>query len=689
MDSFPSELSERYEPLRFLGDDDLTKVFKARRRKDGKIVILKVLKIHDERAKRILAMEITGAWLQLNHPNIVRLYDVKTLPVLYLETEFVDGQSLDRYPKPTDEKTALKIVMGIAQALKHAHSKGVYHRDLTPSNVLLTKDMTPKVSDWGLSKGVVWLKSTLTQSFTPLHAAPEQLNSKIYGRTDHRTDIWQLGVIFYELVTGELPFKGGSMAKLIDSIMSRNPPKPSELNPKAKIFDEIIMKCLAKRKEDRYQSIDALIEDLKNVSKSQTSLHSTSLYFHTSEQRKLQRSVSNRDEQPHGSTYITEHIIEGFPSSFLTRYEPLEFLGEGGFARVYKARRKSDGKIVALKIPRIDERTSSLFVKEVAAWYNLNHENIVRLYRADILPVPYLEMEFVEGVEIDGKLIRNLGTYPKPVDEKTALKLIRGIAEGLKHAHSKGIHHLDLKPENVLLKADMTPKITDWGLAQISARSSLSRHYGYSPLYAAPEQLDEETYGEPDHRTDIYQIGLILYELLAGELPYRATSPGALVGKILQAKPRPVSELSPELKKFEGMFERLLAKEKEKRYQSVDEFISALDSLKELENEKEELRKTSLAMRRSRSREEFERLKAESVRKTVKIALLSARLNDKAELLAALDDLKFYTNENLDDLLSAIEQVELLIREGIPISAEVEERLRALVLRIEGEFRRV
>ncbi len=179
--------------------------------------------------------------------------------------------------------------------------------------------------------------------------------------------------------------------------------------------------------------------------------------------------------------------LEGFPPALLERYEPLELLGEGGFAKVFKVKSKKDGKIVALKIPRIDERTSSLFIKEVAVWYNLNHENIVRLYKADILPVPYLEMEFVEGVEVDGELFRDLGAYPKPVPEGVAIKIIRGIAEGLEHAHSKGIYHLDLKPLNVLLKADLTPKITDWGLAKISARSSLSRHYGYSPLYAAPE----------------------------------------------------------------------------------------------------------------------------------------------------------------------------------------------------------
>ncbi|MCA6212788.1 protein kinase [Thermococcus bergensis] len=340
---------------------------------------------------------------------------------------------------------------------------------------------------------------------------------------------------------------------------------------------------------------------------------------------------------------------EGFPSALLSRYEPLEFLGEGGFAKVFKARRKSDGQTVALKIPRIDERTSSLFLKEIAAWYYLNHPNIVKLYKADIFPIPYLEMEYVEGAKIDDKIVRDLDKYPKPVDENTALKLIVGIAEGLKHAHSKGIWHLDLKPLNVLLKRDLTPKITDWGLAKISTRSSLSTNSGYSPLYAAPEQLDEETYGVPDHRTDIYGLGIIFYELLTGKLPYEGYSPGAVVGKILakDIKPTPPSKINPALAKYDGIFEKLLAKRKEDRYQSIEEFLQALNALEALHKEREELKKslkeTKQTLKKSRSKGEIQKLTREAVEKTAKIALLSARLNDKAELLNALEDLKFYT----------------------------------------------
>jgi len=699
MSSFPSELLDKYEPLEFLGSGGSSNVFKVKRKKDGKIVAVKVLTLRGDDLEKF--MRGISKWPQLVHPNIVRLYDAGSLPIPYLEMEYTEGtefkgrlvRTLEELPKPVETETAVKIILDIAEGLKYAHSRGVIHTDLKPSNILLKGNSTPKISDW---VDMQIFKITQTSSFTPLYTSPEHLGHD-GGSVDRRTDIWQLGLIFYELVTGKLPFESHSITELVSRILNEDPAKPSRINPQAEPFDKIIMKCLAKRKEDRYQSVDEFLNDLFKVTGKTTSIGSRFESLKSrilGEPRRLSANRALSDEISHGigdthrethaSSYSTNEV-PGFPPALLERYEPLEFLGEGGFAKVFKVKRKSDGKIVALKIPRIDERTSSLFIKEVAAWYNLNHENIVRLYRADILPVPYLEMEFVEGANVGGKLVRDLEEYSKPVDEKTALKLITGIAHGLAHTHSKGIYHLDLKPLNVLLKADMTPKITDWGLAKISARSSLSRHYGYSPLYAAPEQLDEEALGEPDHRTDVYQLGLILYELLTGELPYRATSPGALVGKILSAKPTPISELKPGLKRFDGVFEKLLAKRKEERYQSVEEFLSALESLTELEREKEELRKTSLAMKKSRSREEFERLRIESIHKTVKIAILSAKLNDKAELLAALDDLKFYTRENLDDLLSAIEQVELLLKGGIPIGPEVEERLRALVLRIKEE----
>lgn len=390
--------------------------------------------------------------------------------------------------------------------------------------------------------------------------------------------------------------------------------------------------------------------------------------------------------------------LQGFPSELLSRYEPLEFLGEGGFAKVFKAKRKKDGKVVAIKIPRIDEKTSKTFIKEVSTWLHLDHPNIVKLYDVDILPRPYLEMEFVEGINTHGKTIRDLDEYPKPVNEKTALNLIRNIAEGLKHAHSKEIYHRDLKPKNILLKADLTPKITDWGLAKLGTMSSSRSVLGYTPLYASPEHLLPSKYGHTDHRTDIWQLGVTFYELLTGRLPFDGYTYEEVFGKIVDEEYRftPPSKINPELAKYDGIFEKLLAKRKEERYQSVEEFLKELDKLEEsekrkaeLEEEIEKLKKTLTrtvsALKESRSAEEALKNRKLVVETLGKLALAYAELNRKAELLNTLNDLKFYTVQNLNDLLNAIETVELLIKEDLPISPEFIEKLKVLVHNIKRE----
>ncbi|GAB6102214.1 hypothetical protein JCM16138_14370 [Thermococcus atlanticus] len=416
------------------------------------------------------------------------------------------------------------------------------------------------------------------------------------------------------------------------------------------------------------------------------------------EQVKKAKAESKKRETKKPKTEKPSLPVPGFPPALLPRYEPIEFLGEGGFAKVFKVRRKKDGKIVALKVPRIDERTSKTFIKEVSSWLHLNHENIVKLYDVDILPVPYLEMEFVEGAEVDGRLARDLDEYPKPLDEKTALKLIRGIALGLAHAHSKGIYHRDLKPLNVLLKADLTPKITDWGLAKIGTMSSGRSVMGYTPLYAAPEHLMPGKYGHTDARTDIWQLGVTFYELLTGKLPFEGYTYEEVFGKIVDEGYRaaPPSRINPSLAKYDGIFEKLLAKRKEERYQSIDEFLRDLEKLEkvekrkaELEKEVEELKKSLKmsveALKKSRTAEETLRNRRLVVETLGKLALAYAELNRKAELLNTLNDLKFYTVQNLGDLTSAISTVELLIRENLSVGGDFIERLKVLVHSIRRE----
>ncbi len=384
--------------------------------------------------------------------------------------------------------------------------------------------------------------------------------------------------------------------------------------------------------------------------------------------------------------------IPGFPPELLNKYEPLEFLGEGGFAKVYKVKRRSDGKIIALKVPNLDERARKFFLKEIRAWRLLDHPNIVKLYNAYDEPVPHLEIEFVDGVKLNGEVIRDLGRYPKPVDEEKALNFIKGIAEGLKHAHGKQVYHRDLKPQNVLITSDLTPKITDWGLAKVGAVSTTATTTkGLTLLYAAPEQLDEEEYGHTDARTDIYQLGLIFYELLTGKLPYQGTSPAVMMAKVINpdVKPKPPSHFDKALAKYDGIFEKLLAKRKEDRYQSVDEFLNDLELMRKLDEERRELEKTvektKTTMSLTTDSRELRKLRRQVVEQLSSLALLHAQLNDKAELINALEDLKAFSKENREEIENAIGQFELMMRESVPISKSTLDELKVLLHKVQRE----
>ncbi|WP_292461142.1 serine/threonine-protein kinase, partial [Methanothermococcus sp.] len=291
---------------------------------------------------------------------------------------------------------------------------------------------------------------------------------------------------------------------------------------------------------------------------------------------------------------------------------------------------------------------------------------------------------------------KDLDGYPKPVNPKEAIKLIKQMAEGLKHAHDKNIIHRDIKPSNILLTSNLVPKITDWGLAKIGAKSSTATTTkALTLLYSAPEQIDEEIYSKTDKRTDIYQLGVLFYELLTGKLPYEGTSPTQISLKIVNPDKKPLSpsKINPKLKIFDGLLEKLLAKKKEDRFQSIDEFLNALTSLEKLNKEKEELKKTltktTELIKKSTDKREIEKLTRELIDSTTKLALNCAKANDKVGLLDVLDTLKDYikSEENRAELNGAINEIEYRIKEGIPLGRDTAEKLEVLLNRIKREWK--
>ncbi len=258
-----------------------------------------------------------------------------------------------------------------------------------------------------------------------------------------------------------------------------------------------------------------------------------------------------------------------FPSELENKYTGMSYIGRGGVAHVFAARRKSDDKLVAIKIPiSFDELTGKCFLNEIAAWEKLRHPNIVEVTAVNILPVPYVEMEYVSG---------SLEAVEKPIPVWKAVHLVKGIADALDYAHKRGIVHRDIKPHNILITRDFTPKITDWGMSKIIAtemnKSSVS---GFSLSYAAPEQVSPTDFGRTDTRTDLYQLGVLFYELVTGSIPFGGESVVEVGNAIVRDTPPLPSEYNPEAEPVEKIIMKCLEKDPKDRFQTAAELLDAL-----------------------------------------------------------------------------------------------------------------
>ncbi len=271
-------LGRYYYEIEKIGEGSFSIVYKAKRRSDNKVVALNIIHRLDKKIREWLIKSVS-VWMDLKHRNIVRLYNVRITPFFYLEQEFCE-KSLAKYNFPIPINDAIKYVLSICNGLEYAHKKGVIHGDLKPDNILI-KNNIPKISDWGLSKILNNFTTTITTiAFTPRYAAPEHLS---FAKIDERTDLYQLGVIFYEMVTGETPqyllghfideialsdetvILSSSIKSIMEAKTRKKIVPPSIINPNAKLVEPIIMKLLEPHKEDRYQSATELKKDIKRL----------------------------------------------------------------------------------------------------------------------------------------------------------------------------------------------------------------------------------------------------------------------------------------------------------------------------------------------------------------------------------------------------------------------------------------
>jgi serine/threonine protein kinase/Flp pilus assembly protein TadD len=256
----------------------------------------------------------------------------------------------------------------------------------------------------------------------------------------------------------------------------------------------------------------------------------------------------------------------------ILHYKILEKLGEGGMGVVYKAEDKKLKREVAIKfLPHhisVNEDERKRFEIEAQAAASLNHPNISTIYSIETYDkVTFIVMEFIDGKELKEKIKSG------PVEINEAVKIISQIAEGLKAAHKKGIVHRDIKSSNIMINNEGAVKIMDFGLAKVGTSNitKVGLTIG-TAAYMSPEQATNE---DVDYRSDIWSLGVILYEMLTGKLPYKGEFEQAIIYSILNEEPEPVSKIRNEIPlKLEQILFKTLSKEKEKRYQSAEDFLN-------------------------------------------------------------------------------------------------------------------
>jgi serine/threonine protein kinase/tetratricopeptide (TPR) repeat protein len=263
-------ISGKYKILKEVGRGGMGVVYKAQDTRLDRTVALKFLSselTRDEEARKRFIHEAKAA-AALDHPNICTVYEVEEAEdQTFIAMSYLEGKSLkDRVksgPIAIDE--ALDIAAQVAEGLREAHAKGIVHRDIKPANIMLTEKGQAKITDFGLAK-LSWgvdLTKTLSVMGTVAYMSPEQAKGEA---VDHRTDIWSFGVVLYEMLRGELPFKGEHEQSLMYAIMNREPLPLMKGRPGIpREVENIVHTALAKNVVERYQSFEDVLEDLQAV----------------------------------------------------------------------------------------------------------------------------------------------------------------------------------------------------------------------------------------------------------------------------------------------------------------------------------------------------------------------------------------------------------------------------------------